>query len=400
VPGSTLIGDPARPPAADAALANGTLCHGLDFDDTHPASICHVSTVVAPAALATAEQVGADGRELLAALVVGSEVVASVGALAAPSYMERGFHPTSVCGVFGAAAAAARLRGLDTAATANALGIAGSTAAGLFEYLGDGSSTKQLHAGWAAHAGIHAAALAGHGATGPDTVFEGRFGLLRAYFDREVDAAEVPLPPEAGWQTPHIAFKPYPACHFVHSCLDAVAALGVSADEVESAEVLVPPPAVPLVLEPREAKVAPRTPYDAKFSLQYSLAAQLVHGEVGVATYSPAAIRDERVLELAERVTYEERAFDTYPASFPGGVRLALRDGRVLESILPHQRGGPGNPMSEADVLDKFRANARLGLPEADVHSLETALLELERCNDVPAALAPLARVSAAVPVV
>jgi 2-methylcitrate dehydratase PrpD len=392
---ATVIGLGGGRPAADAALANGTLCHALDFDDTHAASISHVSVVVVPAALAAAQEAGADGATALAAILAGNEAVARVGALAAPSYMTRGFHPTSVCGVFGAVAAAARVRGLDAAAAAHALGIAGSMAAGLFEYLADGADTKPIHAGWAAHAGVIATALAAAGATGPATVLEGRFGVLRAFFDREGDPLP-PLPDEGGrWETPRIAYKPYPACHFVHSCVDAAAELrrehALAGEDVERVELAVPAPAVPLVLEPREAKTAPRTPYDAKFSLQYSVAAMLEHGEVGLATYGADAIADPAVLALAERVEHRTREFETYPQALPGSVTLRLRDGRVLERTLAHQRGGPENPLADDEVLAKFRANAGLGLDGEGVEAVERALLVLDELPELRRAFAPLA---------
>jgi 2-methylcitrate dehydratase PrpD len=321
-------------------------------------------------------------------------VTARVGMLAAPSYMQRGFHPTSVCGIFGAVAAAARVRRLDAATAANAFGIAGSMAGGLFEYLEDGSATKQLHPGWAAHSGLYAVRLAEQGATGPATVLDGRFGVLRAYFGR--DAGAVALPPEGRWETPEIAFKPYPACHFVHSCVDAAGALarahGLRADDVAGIDVWAPESGLPLVLEPREAKIVPRTPYDAKFSLQYSVAAMLVHGEVGVATYTPEAIGDERVLAVAARVRHEARDFPTYPEAFPGAVRLTLADGRVLEQEVPHQRGGRGNPMADEEVVAKFRANARLGLGDADAAALEASILALEHVEELGRALEPLTR--------
>jgi 2-methylcitrate dehydratase PrpD len=380
---STVLGLPTGAPPAEAALANGMLCHGLDFDDTHADSICHVGVVVSPAALAVAEATGASGRELLLALVAGSEVITRIGAAAVPGYMVRGFHPTSVCGVFGATVAAARLHGLPAPAIVSALGLAGSMSSGLFAYLGDGAATKPVHAGWAAHGGIVAARLAAAGAEGPEAVFEDRFGFFAAYYERAADAVEAQVA-DLGqrWETPRIAFKPYPACHFVHSCLDAAAGLlarrALAADEIERITVAVPDPGVPLVLEPVGAKRDPRTEYDAKFSLQYSIAALVVHGHVGVETYTPEAIRDPAVLALAGRVDHVQRTFRSYPRSFPGWVRIETRAGEVLEAELEDQRGGPENPMAVDEVRAKFRANAALALGDARVLELERAVLSLD----------------------
>jgi 2-methylcitrate dehydratase PrpD len=327
------------------------------------------------------------------ALVAGSEIITRIGSAAVPGYMVRGFHPTSVCGVFGAAVAAARLHGLRTAAITSALGLTGSMAAGLFAYLADGSATKPVHAGWAAHAGVLASELAAAGAEGPDTVFEDRFGFFAAYYDQDASALEAQLS-DLGqrFETPRIAFKPYPACHFVHSCLDAAASLlaevPLRPGEISRITVAVPDPAIPLVLEPVAAKRDPRTEYDAKFSLQYSLAAMIVHGHVGVETYM--AVGDPAVLELAARVGHVRREFPTYPRSFPGWVRIETRSGSVLERELAHQRGGPDNPMGREEIAAKFRSNAGLALGAEAVSSLEHAVLTLEQRSDVTGCFAPL----------
>jgi 2-methylcitrate dehydratase PrpD len=394
---SSVIGSPSGSTPAAAALANGMLCHGLDFDDTHAGSICHVGVVLAPAALAVGEARRASGRELLVALVAGSEITTRVGAAAVPGYMVRGFHPTSVCGVFGATVAAARLERMSTSQIESALGIAGSMSAGLFAYLGDGAATKPVHAGWAAHGGIVAAELSRAGAEGPTGVFEDRFGFFAAYYGLDSSAIELQIADLGGrYETPRIAFKPYPACHFIHSCLDAAAELlrahPLAAGEIERITVAVPEPGVPLVLEPLAAKREPRTEYDAKFSLPYSIAALIVHGHVGVETYTEGAIRDPAVLELAARVEHVRRDFPTYPRSFPGWVRIESRSGAVLELELAHQRGGPENPLSRSEVVAKFRANAALALDEDSVGALEQSLLALDEQADLAACLAPIRR--------
>jgi 2-methylcitrate dehydratase PrpD len=391
---STVIGSMEPVSAPAAGLANGMLCHALDFDDTHPDSICHIGTVVFPAGLAAAEAVEADGRTALTALIAGSEVVARIGRAAAGEYMVRGFHPTSVFGVFGAAAAAGRLFGWTADTIRRSLGLAGSMAGGLFEYLEDGSSAKVLHAGWAAHAGIMAADLAGYGASGPSTVIEGRFGVMRAFFGISADADAILDGLGERWATAELAFKPFPACHFIHGPIDAAAqaTLGrsVRPNDIDEIIVVVPRPAVPLVLEPRQGKIAPRTSYDAKFSLQYSVAAMLSRGRIGVSDYVGDAIRDPTVLDLAARVTYRIKEFASFPSSLPGGVEIRLKSGEVLTSELAHQRGGSENPMLIEEIVAKFRANARLALPRVAVDRLERAVLSFEREESVSRALAPL----------
>jgi 2-methylcitrate dehydratase PrpD len=361
------------------------LCHGLDFDDTHSDSVSHVSAVVGPAALAAAEDARATGRELFTAIVAGNEVVTRVGMAASGAFHARGFHPTAICGVFGAAAAACRLAGAGRERTASALGISGSFAGGLFAYLEDGTATKPLHPAWAAHGAILAARLASLGAEGPPSVLEGKFGLYHAFVDRRVDLEPQLADLGSRWETPRIAYKPYPACHFIHGSLGATASLlpELSPGEVDEIVVTVPEAGVSLVLEPVAAKVAPRTEYEAKFSLQYSTAAMLVHGQVGVRSYTDEAIADPRVRELAEKVRYETKVFPSYPAAFPGGVRIRLRDGRVLEAELPYQRGGPDNPMPRSEVLAKFRENASLALSDASREALASRVLALEEQEDV-----------------
>jgi 2-methylcitrate dehydratase PrpD len=397
---ATVIGHDARLPAPNAAFANAMLCHGLDFDDTHSDSVSHVSTVTCPAALAVGEAQALHGSEVLAAIVAGAEVITRIGAAASGRFHARGFHPTAICGIFGATAAAARLTGADARTASSALGIAGSMASGLFAYLEDGTPTKPIHPAWAAHGGILASRLAALGAEGPSSVIEGRFGLYHAFLGAErgeidIDAQLADL--GSRWETPRIAYKPFPVCHFMHGSLGAAAeALDgrtLAPEQIADVIVTVPAAGVSLVLEPAERKKQPRSDYEGKFSLQYSVASMLVRGHVSVSDFTEEAIAEPAVLTVASKVRYETPDYPTYPQAFPGGVRVTLADGTTLEADFPYQKGGPENPMSPDEVREKFRANAALALSAEAVEELEQAILSFEQQDDLTAALAPLTTV-------
>ena len=394
---ATVIGHETRLPAPNAAFANAMLCHGLDFDDTHSDSVSHISTVSCPAALAVGEAHGLAGSEVLAAIVGADEVITRIGAAASGLFHARGFHPTAICGIFGATCAAARLTGSDARTAASALGIAGSMASGLFAYLEDGTATKPIHPAWAAHGGILASRLAALGAEGPQSVIEGKFGLYHAFLGAErgeidIDSQLADL--GARWETPRIAYKPFPVCHFMHGSLGAATeALGgrtFAPDEIADVVVTVPAAGVSLVLEPADQKKLPRSDYEGKFSLQYSVASLLVRGHVAVSDFTDDAITDPAVLAVAGKVTYETPEYPSYPQAFPGGVRVTLADGTALEADFPYQKGGPENPMSADEVREKFRANAALALPAEAVDALEHAILAFEQQDDLTTALAPL----------
>jgi 2-methylcitrate dehydratase PrpD len=382
----TVLGTDRTAPAALAILVNGALAHGLDFDDTHAPSITHASAVVLPTVLALAEARHLDGRDVITAAVAGYEAITRIGMAASGAFHDRGWHATAVCGPFAAALAAGRCDGLAAPALTAALGIAGSCASGVMEFLEDGSAVKRLHPGWAGHAGAVAAMLAGGGVTGPPTIFEGRFGFYATF----VGTAPDPAPFETlgrRWETLEVAFKPYPCCHYNHAYLDAAlelrAAHAIDATAIEAVECGVPAGEVPIVCEPAWHKARPRTTYEAQFSLPFSVAAAFVDGRVGIDTYSDSRLADPRVLGLAARVGYTIDRDTRFPAVFPGRVRVQLKDGRVIES-----RVGSARPARREAIVDKFRANAGRALPPQRVAELEQGVLELDRAPSVAPLLA------------
>ena len=373
-PESTILGGRHKGSAPAAAFATGSLVHALDFDDTHAGGLVHATAGVLPAALAVGEQIGVSGAEVLTAAVAGYEVVCRLAAAAPHGFHARGLHATSVCGVLAAAAVAGRLSGFDAPRLVDALGIAGSSAGGLLEFLHTGSSTKQLHPGLAGSAGIVAARLAAAGASGPDTVLEGGYGIFAALAGRtDVDAKSVLDGLGETWETTRITVKPYPACQLLHASIDA--ALALPPLDVASVLADLHPDAVSMVAQPRSTKVRPRTPYEAKFSLPWSVAAALVDGRVDLHTYTHGRLDRAEVTDLADRVAVRVVPSALPAADAPGRLVVTSTDGSETVAEVAHSGGGPQRPLSDEDLIAKAVANA--GGPSPAVEVLVRATLDL-----------------------
>jgi 2-methylcitrate dehydratase PrpD len=374
-PESGLLGRPTRVAAANAVLANATLAHGLDFDDTREDAIVHTGCVAVTTALAAAEAARADGRALLEATIAAVEVMCRVG-LAVPGALHaRHFHPTSITSSFAAAAAAARRGRVTEDQLVHAFGICGSQAAGIIEYLADGSWTKRLHPGWGAHAGVVAVQLARAGFTGPETVLEGGHGLYAAFAGGHDSGRLDGLLDSLGrvWELEALTLKPYPCGSIAQPYMDCAARLRdrVRPDEIAAIRCRTAAGPVPRLWEPLAAKHAPVNGYAAKFSLPYLLATILVRGRAGLAEFADEAVRDAAVLAIARRVRYELDPTIDYPRQFVGDVEIALADGRVLRERQDRPRGGPDAPLTRAEVEAKFRGNAGLALPP---HAVEAVI--------------------------
>lgn len=329
---ASMIGEARALSAPGAALANGLLVHALDFDDTHTYGLVHTTAVTIPAALAVAEEIGATGRDFLQAVVLGYELVARLGSAAQHGFHARGFHATSVCGAISSALVAARLYELTPEQAVNALGIAGSFASGSLEFLATGASTKQLHPGWASMAGIMAARLARAGATGPETFIEGGYGLYALFSDKKPSIEVVTAGLGDDWQVAGIEMKPYPACHLMHRALTAAAMVPRTPplDAIEEIRLQLPSDSIPIVAVPEADKQRPRSPYEAKFSVQWSLAAIMIDGHIDVDTYLPGQLLRTDLRELAGRVHVGVATVEGPAAEAPVRVVVRLRDGVEL----------------------------------------------------------------------
>jgi 2-methylcitrate dehydratase PrpD len=368
----TAIGHSRALNPSGAALVNGTAAHGEDFDDTFEGGPVHAGAVIVPAVLAAGERYRPEGGAVLRGVAVGVETLCRL-ALVTPKLVHKaGFHPTAVFGAMAAAAGVAAALSLPRCAVVNALGIAGSMAGGIIEYLAEGAWTKRMHAGWAAQSGLRAATLARHGFTGPRTVFEGTHGFFHA-FARTADADYDALVDGFGarWVAQTLAFKPYPCGTMTHPFIDCARRLGARGiDPGSIAELVceVGEGTVHRLWEPLAGKQRPANGYAGKFSTPYCIAAALLRGNVGLGDFTDEAVKDAAVLALAAKVRYVVDPDNPYPENFTGHIRAVLRDGSVVEERQPHLRGGSREPLARQDIEDKFVLNARHGRwPEARI---------------------------------
>lgn len=378
-----VVGHMARLTAADAALTNGTAAHGEDFDDTFEGGPVHSGAVVVPAILAAAERHELSASRILLGLTAGIELMCRLGLTAPRAIHKAGFHPTAVLGTHAAAFGVAVARGLPPRAIRDTLGVAGSMASGIIEYLGDGSWTKRMHAGWSAQAGIRAAGFGEAGFVGPAAVFEGEHGFFKA-FAPTIEPLYDKLLGGLGqhWYGEAITFKPYPCGTMMQPYIDCAGRLrdeGLDLDQIDHIVCSTSDGFVHRLWEPADLKAKPPTSYASKFSVPFGVALGLVRGHAGLADFSDEAIADKAVLRVAEKVGYIVDPDDPYPARFTGHVRVTLKDGSVREVRQGHMRGGSEEPLSRSEIEAKFRDNARYGGiadPEGHLAACDAILTE------------------------
>jgi 2-methylcitrate dehydratase PrpD len=379
---ASVLGFPGRLPAPSAALLNGTFVHSLEYDDTHTASIVHGSSVIVAAALAAAEKHNASGADFVRAVVIGWEIMIRMGLAAPGAFQRRGFQVTSVGGPFIAALLATLLARRPADEAVHAMGIAGSQAGGVFEFLSEGATVKSMHPGWAAHAGLAAAQLAAGGMTGPSTIFEGTHGFYRVYAgdaDAPARLAESLDTLGARWLILDASLKGHPCCHYIHpflECAERLRASAIGVERIGSIECDVPEEQAMLICDPWERKLAPASGYDAKFSLPYVLAMLLCEGRVGVDTFAGPA-NHRGALELAKRISWKAWKGSGFPQRFAAKLRVKLKDGRSIEESVSQVRGSPERPFSRSEIVEKFDANAALRLGEEGARVLRQSVLGL-----------------------
>lgn len=399
-PAATALGLPHQVCAEDAALINGTLGHGLDFDDTYQPGIIHIGAVVIPTALAVGQSVGAGSDRILASVVLGYEVASRIAESAAGEFHRTGYHATPICGAFAAAVVAARLLRLDERHTAHALGIVGSFAAGIQEFLRDGSDTKRLHPGWAANAGIRAARFAAIGFTGPKKVLEGHYGLFATHvgLDR-FDPSVVTAGLGERWNILGVSVKPYPCCHLLHAHIEAakhLRASGIDPADVTRIRATIHEAGLHLLAEPIEEKRRPSTTYGAQFSLPFAVAVGFLDERIDLGSFASDRLGDPRAQRLADMTECVVDDASRYPEHFDGAVEVWLADGSRSARREDVNLGSPARPLDDAALTEKFVGNLDVrGVDDGVSRRLASHLLTDGSVTDVLAELHDVLTVTA-----
>jgi 2-methylcitrate dehydratase PrpD len=371
-----IIGRSERADALTAAFINAAAGNVLDFDDTHIPTVIHPTAPVAPALLALASTRRVSGADLLNAFILGVEIECRIGNAVSPSHYRRGWHITATCGVFGAAAAAGKLLGLDARRLVWALGNASAQSSGLVETLG--SMAKSIGVGNAARNGLLSALLAERGFAGPDHPLEGRRGFIAVMSE---GCGPAPLTERLGssWEILRNTYKPYPCGVVLNPVIDAVLELRerhrLQADQIHSVVVTGHP-----LLGERTDRPAPASGREAQVSAQHSVAIALLHGAAGIAQYTDRAVGDPSTMALRARGRVEDDA-----AMLVGAARVAVRlhDGREFDATVEHARGSLERPLTDAELEQKLITLAAHGCPALDTAPLVQVIWSLENLDDV-----------------
>lgn len=387
--GAIVIGTKIQASPPYAALANGTAAHSLELDDVVNEASLHPAVAIMPAALAAAHVAGCSGKELIAAITAGYEVMIKLGvALDPAAHYARGFHPTGTCGTMGAAVTAAKILKLNKKEMMNTLGIAGSQASGSMEFLSDGAFTKRLHPGWAAHSGIIAALLARESFTGPNTIIEGKFGFLHAY-SSDSKAARVLQNWGDPYEVLHTSIKPHACCRYKQGPIDGILKImadnNLDASQIEKVTLGILEAGFAIVAEPEARKSNPKSVVDAQFSMPFGAAVAILNGKATLDQYTMESVNSTLVKELMGKVSCvkDPELEKEFPKKWPASVSLQTKDGKTYSTRIDFPKGDPENPLTWDELIDKFRNLISPLFPYTRQNQIIDKVRSLERMIDV-----------------
>ncbi len=360
----TLVGHNKKVNPFNASIINGTAIHGEDFDDTFEGTPVHVGSVMVPAILSSAQAKNLDGENFLKGLVVGSELICRLALVAPTAVHRQGFHPTAIFGAFGASIGVSSLLGNSIDEMSSGLGIVGSMASGIIEYLAEGTSTKRFHPGWAAGCGWQSANFAKSGFSGPRTVFEGQHGVFNSFAKNNIKPDFSHIISDLGkrWESKNLALKPYACGTMAQPFIDCAIKLKGKIGDVENIDKIIASVGegtVHRLWEPLEEKQNPSSPYGAKFSVPYCISIGLINGSAGLNEFTDEYLKNLEVIKLASKVNYEINPNDEYPRNYTGKIKIIMKDGIIYSSSQECLRGGKRDPLSINEVREKFEANLK-----------------------------------------
>jgi 2-methylcitrate dehydratase PrpD len=385
--GARILGFGDHVAADCAVIANGTMAHALDFDDTHAKAAIHVSAPIVTTAMAFGQALHAHGRDILTAAVAGAEVVCRLGSMVSGRFQAKGLHPTGIIGTIGAACVASKLMKNSPEQTQSAIGLAASQASGIMESFGDGTWSRRLHSGWAAHCGILAAQFAESGFRGAQRSLDGRFGLFNVFLGREdYPYHEVTDNLGTSWIGNLSSIKPYPCGHIVQPFVTAALELRqlhhFASSDVAAVECRLSEWMIPMICEPRDAKIRPTSEAAAMGSAQYCVAVALHRGEFGLTDFEDQARAKPEVLALASKIAHAADSERPPVSQYKGWVIVRLKDGRELERVVPHALGSPENPMTERQIIEKFTGLADSILASGKAGRVVDDVMQLDRISN------------------
>ena len=394
VPQATLWGSKVKVEADDAVLYNGSLIHGLDYDDTNGHGIVHPSSSVVNCGLTVGEVLGKSGKDILTAIIVGYEVLLRIAGFTNGRLHDRGFHPTGCCNAFSSACIAGKLMGVTPEQLMNTLGMCGSQAAAILEFLRDGTDIKKLHPGWGVHSALYDLEFAKAGFTGPIEVLEGKQGYFLAHIGTIDGVDEYFDDFGKRWWTKEIAFKFYPVCHWLHGFNDILRKMekehNFGADDIEILEPIIDE-RVERVGYATPDKLHPATEYHQRFSLFYTMAMFAYKGRLGPKEINAKHMQDQGLLDMIDRVKVTVDPAAYVPGHFSAQLRVHLKDGRTFFGSQPYEKGSPENPATREDVLTKYYDNATevVGKDKADeIVGCVDHLEQLPNVNEIIASMA------------
>ena len=385
----TIIGAVLRPLPQYAAFANASSSHAMSLDDIYTPASIHPGSGIFAAALASAEWIAADGEKFIEGIVAGYEATIRIAnAVGSKEHYALGWHPTATCGTFGASAAVSRILDLNSSMTANALGIAGSMAAGSMAFLQDGSWTKRIHPGLAAQRSIQAALLAAEGFRGPQAILEGKSGFCQTT-SRNPDYSHLTEGLEGRPLILDTGLKLHACCRYNQSAIDAVLDIRKSHDlnlqNIDSILVETFRAAFPLVVEPWEEKINPKTDVQAQFSLPYTVAIAILKGRVSFEEFFPENLIDPSVRKMMQKVkVIHNPEFDlAFPKSWPARIKIRTRDGKNLENKVDFPKGDVVNPLSWDELIARFKEHSKDVFDQTQQDRIVEALQHLEKWKDI-----------------